>query len=293
MGIFDYLKRKNNTATTEEINPIETMDKSKLDSYNQTLEQEIVDFFPQGDGSWTSHCFRKSKEIGHSNLPCHLRDNNWLSKLLHQDLSKKGIDIPTYVIKKFMDTSPLFESLRHSYELDIVKWQINYMAHGGDGWLMPAGFDEFSLLFSNKVDVMFRGGVVKTLSAIGMDREVIEEGIEKNADLWRDRYMGISFSHEFEPVVYLKGSPEKASDEFRQNWLMLRNYEYYTKHKRVVDLYGTKSSGMELNEKDAQALQMLVEMQSTQRKAVVQHWEKTTIARSLSPTLPEEDNMNK
>lgn len=292
MGIFDYLKRKKNT-TTENIEDIENIDISKLENYNQTLEQEIVNFFPQQDGSWTSHCFRKSKEIGHANLPCHLRDNSWLSKLFHQDLAKKGINIPTYAIKRFMDTSPLFETLRHNYELEIVKWQIDYMRHGGDGWLMPAGFDEFSLLFSNQVDVMFRGGVVKTLSAIGMNREVIEEGIELNADLWRDRYMNLSFSHEFEPVVFLKGSPEKASEEFRQNWLTLRNYNYYNNHKRVVDLYGTKANGMDMSEEEAKQLQALVEMQATQRRALVQHWDKTTSPISLSPSLPDEENMNK
>ena len=40
---------------------------------------------------------------------------------------------------------------------------------------------------------MYTEGVVDTLLAIGMDEEVIEEGLEKYADIWRDRFISSAF----------------------------------------------------------------------------------------------------
>lgn len=81
----------------------------------------------------------------------------WLSKLFEQKLANKGIEIPAQKIQQFMEKSEIFDELRHNYELKIVHWQITYMKDGGSGWLMPKGYDDFSLLVRSDVDKIFRG----------------------------------------------------------------------------------------------------------------------------------------
>jgi len=146
-----------------------------------------------------SNCFEKTNELNYCNMPCHLRNNSWLSKLLYVTLIEKGINISLKQIKKFMNTSKEFVEARHNYELEIVRWQINWMKKGGDGFLLPNKYDEF-YIYSSEVDIAFRSAVVSTLKAIGMDSEVIEEGIERFSDLWRENYMNKAFSNKFESV---------------------------------------------------------------------------------------------
>ena len=257
---------------------------------------EIETFFPT-NGRWGSNCFRKSNELKYWNLPCHLRDNSWLSKYFQEKLTDKKIYVPSRFVKEFVETSPKFAEARHNYELEIVKWQINWMRGGGEHWLIPEGFDDFSLLFSPDVDVMFRGGVVKTLRAIGMDKEVIEEGIEKNADLWRRRYMLEGFRHEFEPVVYFKGSPEDASEEFKENWLALREYNYYLKHGKSIEKYSEPTPYMLITPHQAYELEQVVEKQAEERRAFVKAWEEKTPSRVITPRelgiTPEVEGENK
>ncbi len=276
MGFLDLFRKKKQTSTATEEKQVELPNVVADDKVDDILNQEILEFFPK-DGTWWSCCFNRPKEIEKDNLPCHLREHDWMSKLLHQNLLEKKIYISASKIKAFMDSSKVFADLRHNYELEIVRWQIDWIRKGGEHWLMPEGFDEFSLLFSPDVDKMFRGGVVKTLSAIGMNREVIEEGIEKNADMWRERYMERSFEHAFEPIGYLRDPIEPADPAHKENWLRLRRYEYYTDHKDSVDKYGEVTPDMQLNIEEWSQLQSVTNQQNKEREQLVEHWKKHPI----------------
>lgn len=300
MGLFDrFRKKKVEKVTGAELEPVyEDVKKgmSEEDAF-VVLKEEVKDLFPK-TGIWYSSCFKRPSEVSNMYLPCHLRDNAWLAKYFQKALTEKQIYVPTRFVKAFVDGSPEFAEARHNYELEIVKWQINWMRGGGEHWLMPKGFDEFSLLFSPDVDVMFRGGVVKTLTAIGMDSEVIEEGIEKNANLWRESYMKLGFQHEFEPYVYLKGSPEPASEEFKENWLCLREYRYYQQHRKSVDSYGTQTPYMMIDAAQAAELSRVVEKQSRERMSYVNSWVENTPSRDpFSPAqlgiTPEAEGENR
>ncbi len=276
MGLLDFLRRKKEaekkTETKHEELPKVVINDEKV---NAILEEEIKDFFPN-KGVWYSNCFRQPSGVSYSNLPCHLRDNDWLSKLLHKKLNDKGIYIPQHIIKKFMDNSETFVDLRHKHELRIVKWQINWINNGGSNWLMPKGTDEFPLLFSEDVDKIIRGGVVKTLRAIGMDEEVIEEGLEKYADIWRPSAMERGFGHKYEPVVFMVGTPGKADEEHKQNWIADREYRYYQVHKNSVDNYGTKTPAMQMTPEEHSQLVEILEKQNEQRIRFVEDWKQNT-----------------
>lgn len=278
MGILDFLRRKKQVEDKTESNPEKDLSKVVIndEKVNAILEEEIKDFFPD-TGVWYSNCFGRPSEVEYGNLPCHLRDNAWMSRLLYNNLQAKKIHIPIhipqYTIKKFMDNSDSFAKLRHDYELKIVEWQIHWIINGGEGWCMPKGYDEFALLFSEDVDKIVRGGVVKTLRAIGMDSEVIEEGLEKYSDIWRPYCMKLGFKHIYDPVIYLKGKPEMPpSEEHKKNWLADREYQYYQTHKHSVDSYGTLTPAMQMSPEEYSKLTATLEKQNEMRKSYITMW---------------------
>lgn len=271
----DSLTRKKQYSENEEEDIIIKLPKrpNSLEQVIDILDEETRSFFPK-TGYWTSACFSKSNEISYKYLPCHLRDNKWLARLMNENLQNKSININFADILIYINTSKLFQSKRHEYELEIVKWQLQYLRSGGEGWLMPEGTDELKLLVGTDQDIMFRDGVVKTLKAIGMDREVIEEGIEYYHNEWRDQYMNLAFRREYEPILYSYMEKGKkippVSEEFKSDWLTLRNYDYYQKHKSSVDKYGALTKGMDLTEDEAIDLRSKVFRQSLLRKKEIQ-----------------------
>jgi len=275
MGLLDKLRRRKQQEETK--NSSSKQQKSAL--FTRLLEEEIKEFFPNS-GHWYSTCFRKPREVSYCNLPCHLRDNAWMSVLLQSNLAKKGIIIPLRTIKNFMDTSENFEKLRHEHELRIVEWQIGWIVGGGENWLLPDGYSELSLLCSDRVENIYRGGVKKTLRAIGMDDEVIEEGLERHAALWRGRGMRSSFNHLYQPVVYLVGAPKDADKNHQKNWLADREYQYYQSHKKSVDKYGVKTPAMEMTPEEYDELRIVLAQQNAQRRKEIEEWRKRAKVKS-------------
>ena len=241
------------------------------DSEVVLLDREANEFFPK-EGKWLYSCYNRPREINKNNLPCHLRDVEWLSKFMQKKLKVKDLNIDLQSIKKYIETSKTFNDLRHNYELEIVRWEIDWIIAGGENWRMPKGYSELDFLFNPDVDKIFRNSVLTTLLSIGMDREVVEEGIEKYSDLWREKYMNLAFYHKYEPVAYLVDPIAPADDNFKQNWLKLRRYEYYTEHKDSVDKYGTLTDDMQLNITELCELIDIVDEQSKQRMKVVEIW---------------------
>lgn len=263
MGFFNFFKKKD--KKNENIQKIDfrmVLDENEI---NEILSNEIKFFFPKS-GDWYYNCFGRPEELKEENLPCHLRDNEWMSRLLKNKLLFENINIHSREIKKFIDKSKDFEILRHDYELEIVRWQISWMRNGGGNWIAPKEFDGEELDFCYEPDKMFRGGVLQTLTAIGMDKEVIEEGLEKFADMWRDFYIDLSFMNYYSGISYL-GQPKKPADEqHRQNWIKLRNYEYYIEHKDSVDKFGKLNEGMTLSKEMAEKLAKIVAVQNAERE---------------------------
>lgn len=271
MGILDFFRRK---KESDKVKPSEHPGHTRiLDEKEQEkiLLEEIETFFPT-NGRWGSNCFRKSNELKYWNLPCHLRDNKWMAQYLENKFLNKGLLIPAPAIQDFLDSSDRFNELRHNYELEIVRWQIDWMRNDGEGWLIPKGYDDFSIKISPDAVEIFRGGVVRTLTAIGMDLEVVEEGIEKNADMFRERYILAGFRNEFEPVLYHHGSPAPVDEEHKQNWLKAKRYEYYCKHKQSVDKYGEPHPDMLITSEELKNLYNVLPAQNVARRKVIEEW---------------------
>lgn len=237
------------------------------------LDSILKDFFPK-EGIWRNNCFDRDERILESNLPCHLRNIDWLTSLIVKkyDLSSLGEDI----IKEYIRNSSYFNQLRSEYEQRIIKWQINWMMNDGNNWIVDSDF----YLFSPMCDYMFRKGIVDTLSAIGMNIDAIEEGIEKNADIWRNSHMNLAFYNEFYPVnhyLLAKQDDEKLEEpnsEFKEAWLKYRKYQYYQEHKESVDKYGTPTPEMLITPEEAKKLALSLEKMSLERYQEIEEYNK-------------------
>lgn len=268
-----------------EINLVQNEEKTeKSDTKNpidatSALEKATLDFFPK-TGEWYSNCFRRPTELRMDNLPCHLRDDVWLAKMLKKD--QNLFYMSHSEILNFIRTSEFFKEKRHEYELEIVKHQIQWIADGGENWICDDNYGGNFVFLTPVVDLGVRKGVVDTLSEIGMSRDVIEEGLEKFADLWRERFMEIAFSNEYEPVFFLSEvQVPPAEEEHKQNWLKMRRYEYYQRHKKSVDLYGVVSPDMQMSKEEIAELKIYLESKLQERKQQIEEVKNSGYGRRL------------
>ena len=251
-----------------------------------SLKEATLSFFPK-EGVWGSCCFKRRQCLSMEYLPCHLRDDLWLTKMLRENQKLSYISFDRVLL--FVKTSSFFQEKRYQYEQEIVKWQIEYMRSGGEGWAAGDEYGGDLIFLMPNCDLGFRKGVVDTLTRIGMDIEAIEEGLERNADRWREALMRMAFSNEYEPVFmygdlrgYLddnndtkkaKRRLEPAEREFKDKWLKVRRYDYYQANKSSVDRYGTIEPDMMISEKEVTSLREYLEKKHTERKSQIKLYE--------------------
>ncbi len=251
------------------------------------LDETLKDFFPQ-EGKWKISCFSKSKMLEEINLPCHLRDDKWLAGLITKKYNLYSLGEDT--ILEYIVNSSNFNKLRYEYEQKIVSWQIDWMRNGGENWVIDQSLGGELFLFSTKCDYAFRKGVVDTLLAIGMDKDAIEEGIEKNANKWREKHMKISFYNLYSVLSATSLSPssdekkilEKPSQEHYEKWLKLRLYEYYMEHKDSVDKYGEVLPEMKMTESEVMELKKWLETAHEERMKKIDEFENESYSYNIS-----------
>jgi hypothetical protein len=236
------------------------------------LDKTLVDFFPS-TGLWKSNCFIKSKEVSRANLPCHLRDNEWLSKLILSEYNLYSIGKGE--ILDYVTNSLEFNSKRHEYEQRIVSWQIDWMYHDGSNWIC----EDDLYVFSNRCDEIFRKGIVDTLLAIGMSYDAIEEGIEHNIDNWLESYMRLAFHNSYSYNIF-SGKPTselpEPTKEHYEKWRKLRLYKYYQKHKESVDKYGKVLPEMLMSLSEVSELENCLAEEDKKMKARIEEFNNNT-----------------
>lgn len=254
------------------------------------LDKTLKNFFPK-DGHWHSNCFNKSNFVAEENLPCHLRNDKWLADLILKKYNLYYLGKSTII--EYIINSNNFNKLRHEYEQKIVSWQIDWMCNGGDNWIIDEKLGGDLYLFSTKCDYAFRKGVVDTLLAIGMNINAIEEGIEKNANKWRENHMTIAFRNLYcvSPYSLLpSGNKEKLleepSQEHYEKWLKLRLYEYYIEHKDSVDKYGKVLPEMKMTEAEVIELKKWLEVAHEKRMKQIAEFKD----KDYSSNIPKENN---
>lgn len=273
-------KKEEPQEQTIETNYIYPSNNEKL---NTILTNTINNFFPT-TGSWDSSCFRRPNEILQSNL----RNNKLLAKMILREANLA----PEYYnqVLNFISSSDLFKQKVHEYEQTIVKWQINFIKNGGENWICDENLGGDLCLMLPYCDIAFRKGVVDTLVAMGMNKEAIEEGLEKNADMWRDSFIERAFWTKYEPIqINFLGREDfeplpEADLEHKQAWIKMRKYEYYCDHKKSVDLYGTVEPDMLLTQEELIKLKSYLDIENSKRlEFIEQHKNKRSRTKTLTP----------
>ena len=231
---------------------------------NQKLLEEVSIQIFSKDGSYSPICFSRitKNDLNDIYLPCHLRDNDWLIKLFQSN--KKLRNISYAEVKKFISSS-FFQEMRHEYELKIVFWQINYMLTNKGGFIFKENNSSFLEDLIN-CDLIFRERVILILNAIGIDQEVIEEGLEKTRNYWLRPLMKKAFYNENNLRYCLVENIEDCQEEYEDAWFQLREYEYYQQHKDIVDKYGIILPSMQMNLSEVQKLQEIREKEYQKRQ---------------------------
>lgn len=282
-SLMDFFKKRSEKTSTQLNNAKQSKEEQKQlpelnlsdDELKSLLDVELKDFFPT-NGRWSSYCFNNTGELSRTYLPCNIENIDWLASLIHKELYEKGKNIPKDDICRYICTSGEFVKNSHEYELEIIKWQINFMLNDGSGWVLADGYDDMMMLFDPNCDIGFRESVIKTLSAIGLSKRIIEQGLEQNSDLWRDFVMSRAFENTYNPTAYVfnlyedKLSP--ADEKHKQNWLKMRNYEYYQRHKQSVDSFGNPTEDMNLSYVDYATLKVELDQQHADRQAQIDEY---------------------
>jgi hypothetical protein len=263
------------TSTTNSKKDVSVLGPKENEDVIKLLERSTVEFFPK-DGIWSSFCFGKHNELQMINLPCHLRDTEWLARMLQKKQNLGVFNINNII--EFVKTSSFFAEQLHNYEQEIVRWQISWMTHGGENWLADEKYGGDEIMSSPKCDIGFRKGVIDTLSAIGMDKEAIEEGIERNADSWRENHMKRAFSNEFYDFFYDLDPVEQGHEEL---WLKMRRYEYYRSHKKSVDKYGIATPDMQMSDEEVSQLRISLAKLNLDRKNHIRECKKNPSKRRV------------
>ena len=256
------------------------LDKYEIIRLNKTTDE----FFPK-DGKWSCICFDVERRKEHSMifLPSHLHDSDWLVAMFNERIP----NFPKEVIEIYINTNPYFEKKRDKYEQEIVKWQIRYMLNGGDGWICD---DEF-YMFNPDCDKVFRDGIFKTLTAINMDEERVEEGIEKNRDLWLEKWIKTAFNNiydSFWDFFSIDDLPKVSEDHFNM-WRRLRIYEYYNDHKNFVDKYGKVLDGMIMKDEEVEELKKKLDIEDFKRHKVIEEFHKNHPRDSFVSSISSEE----
>lgn len=250
-GLCDHIitKTKNNLSNNIESN----------------LDSIIGGFFPKS-GHWFFSNF--SEEMDEKNIPYHIRDNAWLTELILRKY--KLYYFQTTDVINYLDNSEYFAHLRDEYEQKIVSWQIDWMLNGGENWIVDEKYGGDLYLFSSKCDYAFRKGISDTLLSIGINNNAIEEGIEKNANKWREIYMRLAFNNQYYQCIYnidddTKDNNYNFDKEHYEKWLKLRLYEYYNDHKDSVDKYGEVLPAMKMSQSEVKQLKSELRIKHDER----------------------------
>lgn len=271
-------KEETKSETKQEV-PMESVDVNKM------LEIAVQDFFPK-TGEWTSNCFQRPRELHMCNLESNLRNDKWLAQMIKKQCNLNNVNY--YDILDFVKNSPIFQELRHNYELEVVRWQIEWIKNGGENWICDEELGGDFTMLSPVCDLGIRKGVVDTLLAIGMDEEVIEEGLEKYADIWRDRFISSAFFNKYNCFNFLADPnvpiPE-IDKEHKSAWIRYRKYEYYRAHKKSVDKYGTPDEDMLMSQDEAIRLKVYLDVKDKERKEQIRKYKMEAYGRGRSMSL--------
>lgn len=207
------------------------------------------------------------------NLPYNMKDKVWLTKMLQLELFEANLKISPSTVSTYVKHSMFFEQKLKDYQLKVVAWQIKHIKNGGRDWLIPKGYNA-SWTTLPDCDKIFRNGLVNTLKKLGVDKTIIEKGIEYNAELWKDYYMGKAFENYYRNLEtalpsHITSTP--LDPVFKDMWVLNRRLEYAAEHEESFNKYGDIFPEAHVSEAKAKRIKKFIDKKDAERKEEIKN----------------------
>ncbi len=224
------------------------------------------------------------------NIPYNIKDKVWLTKMLQLELFEANLKVSPSVISNYVKHSIFFEQKLKDYQLKVVAWQIRHIKNGGKDWLIPKGY-ETNWILQPDCDKIFRKGLVNTLKKLGVDKTIIEKGIECNAELWKDYFMGKAFENYYghlENVLPSHIIPNPLDPVFKDMWVLNRRLEYAAEHEESFNKYGDIFPEAHVSEAKAKRIKNFIEKKDAERKEEIKNLLKSEESLNKDETLKDD-----
>ena len=192
---------------------------------------------------------RDRNELNDQNIILNLENKAWLTKYFQT----KFPNISKEKIEKYICTSSGFYRIIHDYQMSIARWLINYINVNSKGFLRMEDKLCFSIV---ETDYAFRKSLSDSLEYLGFSYDRKEEAIETFSKNWRRPRMSATFYNAFvgNMALVARETYKNYSLNFRDDWIKLKEYDYYQKHKDSVYKYSEPTPAMLMDKEEAEEL---------------------------------------
>lgn len=208
-------------------------------SVYEYLDKQTKNFFPK-TGEYDSSKLDEKEKLAIENMPFNICDDDWIVSMFIKHVGYAINDENIELVSSYIKESPIFNKRRYDYSLEIVKYQIQYMMDPDSDWFGDPEYGNGMMFFSEDYDKEFRESIVLALHSIGLDDDIIEDGIDTNLDIWLDTCVEATFYNNHYPVTGEMLFSDKEIDysdcdeEYKEKWMKLRKHEYYMDHKESL-----------------------------------------------------------
>lgn len=240
-------------------------DKLHLKIYEQqlfmTLDESLKGFFPcesfiEQTLNLISLADKKYTFIHNVNfLPFNTRNSDWLAEYIiemtrfRRNLKNKK-EIPFNSVKRYVETSEKFKTLRDEYEYRLVRQYIKNLLNNNMDDFFVKKAEKAKLMKDSSYDLVFRKKVVAAITSLGIPQGVVDECIERSLDIWHKPTMHKTFYNRLEqepnqinreqrynlstnnPLLW--ESLAKKELQFFNLWVSAREDEHIVKYEDVL-----------------------------------------------------------
>lgn len=201
-------------------------------------------------------------------LSYHLYDTPWLTNYVAKivdeiNFNKKPINVAN--VQSYVEKGKSFDFARKQYMARYIKEKICHMMikPEADDLFVKCGFANYNHRID--CDEHFREVMRVMLTAQNkLPAHAVEVGLETNANIWRKKTMLKAFNNYYNVVhlrvlhhakVNLEAIELKNTlKTLRKAWLERREYDYYQKHKAIIDELDLATDSMKISTRVADKL---------------------------------------
>lgn len=210
----------------------------------ELFNHALLEFFPNS-GVVSIVPQNQRQAYDEKNISYHLYDEEWLAHLFVEKFEWANQIFSINEITELFKTSEQFITLKRMYISRLVKVQIykqlEYLkedcATNYDDWTLTIGRDRTSILHN---------GVVAQLEGVGINKNDVQECLEELVALWRMQTMEMTFENAYNPDFCDIKKDCPASSQLKENWLAIKEMEYYLSHKEFVEQCGSWAPNMKM-----------------------------------------------